>query len=84
MISAISAQLLVDVRRPLVRRRRDLVVELAPELGERLVVLGDGAADVHPTILAPTSRNCADRFSKGAKRSPMTRTSSIDNERPSA
>jgi len=41
------AELLLLVRRPLVRRRRDLVVELPPELRDRLEVLGCRTPNVH-------------------------------------
>ena len=77
-------ELLLLVRRPLVDRRRHLVVEVSPERRDRLVVLRSSAAHVHPVILAPASRNWADRFSNGAKRSPIARTSSMDKGRPAA
>ncbi len=77
-------ELLLLVGRPLVGRRRDLVIECPPKLGDGVEILGDGAADDHPAILAAVSRYCADRFWNGAKRSPMARTSGIESERPSA
>ena len=78
------AELLAHVGRPCVHRWRQLVIELLPETGDLLEVVRRRASDVHPCILAPASRNCADRFWKGAKRSPMRRTSSIESGRPSA
>ncbi len=77
-------ELLLEVVRTLVRRRRHLVVELPPELRDRVVVVGRRAANVHPSILAPASRYCADRFWKGTKRSPIARTSGMVRERSSA
>ena len=84
MISRTSASSFSLVGRPLVGRRRDLVIECPPELGDGVEILGDGAANDHPAILAAVSRYCADRFWNGAKRSPLARTSGIDSERPSA
>ena len=40
-------ELLLDVRRPFVGRRRDFMVELPPEVGDRLVVLGCRMPYVH-------------------------------------
>jgi hypothetical protein len=77
-------ELLLLIGRPLVNRRRDLVIELAPHLRHGVEVGWACAPDVHPVILAPASRKFADRFWKGANRSPMVRTSVIDRERPSA
>ena len=87
LLKQLSRELLALVRRSLVGRSRNFVVEVSPELGDRLEVVGRRAPDVHPAqpaIRAPASRNCADRFSNGANRSLMRRTSSIESWDPAA
>ena len=76
-------ELLLLVGGAFVSGRRDLVVELTPQIRDRVEVLWKCSTNRHPTILAPMSKNWADRFWNGAKRSPMERTSPIDGERPS-
>ena len=49
-------ELLLDVRRPLVGRRRDFVVELPPEVGDRLEVLGCRTPYVHRLAGHPRTR----------------------------
>ena len=80
-------ELLLLVGRAFVGRWRDLVVELTPEIRDRARdrrLLHAGRSRRYPAILAPASRNWAERFSNGANRSLMRRTSSIERERPAA
>ena len=78
-------ELLLEVVRPLVRRRRDLVVELPPELRERVVVVGRRAADVHPSEPRAHEQELRGQvLERGEALAHASRTSGIVSGRPSA